>query len=287
MSAGAPTTLSIVIPALNESENMPALMAGLPLGELGALGWDVEVIVVDNASEDGTGDLARALGATVVEQPRRGYGNAYAAGFDAARGDIIATGDADLTYPFDHLPDLLRELVDGGVDFLTTDRLHRANAAAMKTSHAIGNAVLSTVSRALFGSAFRDSQSGMWIFRRSVWSSLDVRSPGMAFSQEIKNEAWRRGFTCREVPIEYRPRGGVVKLNATRDGLTNLAQLFAHRLRRPVDLASTSQDVVSTAIPAPASPLASQGPSIGGGAPRRVIDLREPQDATLASDGVS
>lgn len=226
-------TLSIVIPALNEAANLPAVTASVPVGELTAAGWLTEILVVDNASTDGTAEVARSLGATVVSQPRRGYGNAYHAGFSAATGDVIATGDADCTYPFDALPDLLRTLVDGDVEFMTTDRLGRRNRSAMKPSHRVANHALSALSRTLFGNGLRDSQSGMWVFRRYVWSGLDVRSTGMAFSQEIKNSATRAGFRCLEVPIEYRTRGGEAKLNALPDGMANLRQLFEHRFRGP------------------------------------------------------
>ena len=225
-------TLSVVIPALNEAENVPHVIACIPRDELSHAGWETEIIFVDNGSTDGTGDIAAALGAKVCVEPRRGYGNAYAAGFAAASGDVIATGDADCTYPFDALPQLLDLLVLRGLDFLSTDRLSRANRDAMKPSHVAGNHLLTLASRALFpASPFRDSQSGMWIFRREIWQDLDVRSPGMPFSQEIKNEAFLKGFICDETAIEYRPRGGVVKLHAARDGLRNASQLVAHRLR--------------------------------------------------------
>jgi len=224
--------LSVVIPALNEVVNIPRVMANVPRAELEAAGWDVEIIVVDNGSTDGTGDLARALGATVINQPLRGYGNAYRAGFAAARGTVIATGDADCTYPFDALPQLLDVLQVGDIDFLSTNRLGDSNRDAMKFSHVVGNHMLTFASRMLFPrSPFRDSQSGMWIFRREVWEALDVRSPGMPFSQEIKNEAFVKGFRCDELDIEYRSRGGVVKLNATRDGIRNACQLITHRAR--------------------------------------------------------
>lgn len=226
--------LSVVIPALNEVHNLESVIGSVPIDTLASAGWETEIIVVDNGSTDGTGDEARRLGARVVYQPHRGYGNAYAAGFGEARGDIVITGDADQTYPLDHSLELVNHLVENDLDFLTTDRLNHANRDAMKVSHSIGNRVLSMVSAALFGNGVRDSQSGMWIFRREVWPALDVRSTGMAFSQEIKNEAFRRGFRCGEVPIEYRPRGGEVKLNAVRDGWQNLMQLFEHRFRRPV-----------------------------------------------------
>ncbi|MFE2717900.1 glycosyltransferase family 2 protein [Streptomyces mirabilis] len=224
-------SLSIVIPALNEAENLSTVMGSIPHHELSAAGWRVEVIVVDNASTDDTADVARSLGAVVVSQPNRGYGNAYQAGFDAATGEVIATGDADCTYPFDALPHLLHILDARGVEFMTTNRLGLENRHAMKPSHTMANHALSALSRALFRNGLRDSQSGMWIFQRHVWKTIDVRSPGMAFSQEIKNAATRAGFRCLEVPIEYRVRGGEVKLNALPDGVANLRQLFSHKLR--------------------------------------------------------
>lgn len=226
-----PRKLSIVIPALNERVNLPRVLGTIPYSGLASLGWDLEVIVVDNASTDGTGEVAAALGARVVLQPVRGYGHAYHAGFAAATGDLIATGDADCTYPFDHLPGLLGTLADRQLDFLSTNRLGHGNREAMKPSHRIGNRVLTLISRLFFRSPFRDSQSGMWVFRRHVWHHLDLRSGGMPFSQEIKNEAYVRGFRCGETPIEYRIRGGDVKLHAVRDGLRNLSQLAAHRVR--------------------------------------------------------
>jgi glycosyltransferase involved in cell wall biosynthesis len=232
--------LSVVIPALNEHENMARVLASVPVERLRQQGWTTQIVVVDNGSTDGTGHLARDLGADVVEEPRRGYGNAYRTGFRHAQGDVIATGDADLTYPMDLLPDLLHTMDSRGVDFMTTNRLLRSNHNAMKTSHTLGNHLLSALSRSLFGHGFRDSQSGMWIFKRSVWAHLEVQSEGMAFSQEIKNEAHRQGFRCHETPIEYRPRGGTVKLNALSDGWGNLRQLLEHRNRSQVQSAPRS-----------------------------------------------
>ncbi|WP_330455737.1 glycosyltransferase family 2 protein [Streptomyces sp. NBC_00820] len=231
--------MSVVIPALNEAPNLPPLMETIPVAALTKAGWETEVVVVDNDSSDGTGELALALGARVVHQPERGYGNAYQAGFAAASGDVIATGDADLTYPFDALPALLTALEEHEIEFMSTNRLLQENSAAMKWSHMVANHALSRVSRMLFRNGLRDSQSGMWIFRKYVWQGIDVRSPGMAFSQEIKNAATLAGFRTAEVPIEYRKRGGDVKLNALPDGMANLRQLFQHRYRRP-HMASTA-----------------------------------------------
>ncbi|BBH15744.1 hypothetical protein Back2_00310 [Nocardioides baekrokdamisoli] len=223
--------LSVVIPALNEVDNLEAVIGSVPVAELAAAGWETEIVVVDNASTDGTGDEARRLGARVVEQPNRGYGNAYMAGFAEVSGDVVITGDADQTYPLDHAVALVNHLIANNLDFITCNRLGRENRDAMKPSHTVGNKVLSAISRVLFGNPIQDSQSGMWVFRRDVWATLDVRSSGMQFSQEIKNEAYASGARCGEVAIEYRPRGGEVKLNAWKDGLRNLWQLFEHRFR--------------------------------------------------------
>src|SRR3954452_386181 len=223
--------VSFVIPALNEQDNMPRVMSSIPRTELVANGVTHEVIVVDNGSTDDTFRIAAEAGARVVSQPKRGYGDAYFAGFDAANGAVVITVDADCTYPFDHTLTLLSELSARNLDFLSTNRLGRLNRRAMKPSHRYANHFLTAVSRALFGSPFRDSQSGMWIFRREVWQRLEVRSPGMAFSQEIKNEAYLRGFRCGETPIEYRLRGGQVKLNALADGVENVRQMIEHRMR--------------------------------------------------------
>lgn len=230
------STISVVIPALNERANVEEVIRSIPVAELGSHGWDTEILIVDNGSTDGTAELARAAGARVLVQPVKGYGNAYKAGFANAIGEVIATGDADLSYPFEILPRLLSLLQKERVDFLTTNRLLFADRQSMKTSHRFGNVVLTQSSRALLKLPFMDSQSGMWMFRRRILGSLDLRSGGMAFSQEIKHEAVARGFRCGEVPIDYRPRGGDVKLNPARDGLRNLGQIALHRLRteRPV-----------------------------------------------------
>ncbi len=224
------TTLSIVIPALNEAANLPRVIASIPMETLAQDGWETEVLIVDNGSTDGTGEVARELGAKVVVAESRGYGNAYMAGFAAATGELIATGDADCTYPFDALPTLLSSLVEMRVEFLTTNRLLRTNRHAIKRSHLLANHVLSAVSRALFQNGIHDSQSGMWVFRKYILAKLSVSSPGMAFSQEIKNAATSAGFRYLEVPIEYRRRGGDQKLEAVRDGLANVWQLVRHRV---------------------------------------------------------
>jgi glycosyltransferase involved in cell wall biosynthesis len=226
------TSVEVVIPALNEEASIAETIRSVPVGALRTCGYDVEVLIVDNGSTDRTAQFARQEGAHVLVQPVRGYGNAYKAGFANCNADIIATGDADLTYPFDMLPEVLAIFERLHLEFLSTDRLLTFNRDAMTRSHVVGNFLLSAMSHVLYTDLpFRDSQSGMWVFRRYVWDRSSVRSPGMAFSQELKVEAFRNGFRCAEIPIEYRTRGGQKKLRTVRDGARNASQLLAHRLR--------------------------------------------------------
>lgn len=241
-------TVSVVIPAYNEQENIPQTIAAIPVDRMRQAGFDVEVLVVDNGSTDRTGHVARSLGAKVIVQPVRGYGNAYKVGFANCSGDVIATGDADLTYPFEILPEAVSRLHREGLDFLTTNRLGSATGESMSRSHMWGNHALSAMTRALFAVPFRDSQSGMWIFQRHVLSKLRLRSGGMAFSQELKVEAYRNGFRCAEMPIAYYPRGGRTKNRTIVDGIGNLSQLIVSRLRPGVPLDSGVTTVTTDVV---------------------------------------
>ena len=118
------SSLSIVIPAHNEQDNIPLTLRSIPIDRLRAVGVDAEVLVVDNASTDDTSRIAVEHGARVIAQPVLGYGNAYKAGFANCRGDVIATGDADLTYPFEILPEALALFQAERLDFLSTNRLY-------------------------------------------------------------------------------------------------------------------------------------------------------------------
>lgn len=233
-------TLSIVIPALNEEKGIGPVIKSIPIKELKTLGYNVELMVIDNGSTDNTKHVARSHGATVITQPVRGYGNAYKAGFANASGEVIATGDADLTYPFEDLPKILKKMEKENLEFINTDRLSTLNPEAMLKTHVFGNWVLTTITKLLFNSPFKDSQSGMWIFKKYVWDSIHVLSSGMPFSQELKMEAHIKGFRCAEVPIEYRARVGEVKLNSINDAIGNVLHLFKKRLK------ATKKRVVST-----------------------------------------
>lgn len=225
--------LSVVIPALNEEQAIERVVKAIPVSELSEMGFEVQILVVDNGSEDRTAELARKAGAEVVVEPKRGYGRAYKTGFSNARGEIIATADADLTYPVEDIPRLVAALEAEGLDFLTTNRFSKMHQGAISSRNLFGNSVLNATTRLLFAINLRDSQSGMWVFRKELLNRLNLKSDGMPFSEELKIEACHFA-RCRwkEVPIEYRTRVGEVKLSGWRDGLYNLFYLFRKRLLR-------------------------------------------------------
>jgi glycosyltransferase involved in cell wall biosynthesis len=221
--------ISIVIPAHNEQGGIGPTLDNIPIDRLEKAGYEVEKIVVDNLCSDNTVAEARAHGAQIVVEPNKGYGNAYRAGFYYATGDIIATSDADFTYPLDYLPEMLEEMQRRNLDFLNTDRLAMLHPDAMLKTHVFANYVLTTTMKILYGTPFSDSQSGMWVFKRSIWPYLDVKSPGMPFSQEIKIEAHTKGFKCGEIPIEYRHRIGGAKISY-KDAYHVVGHLLSKRL---------------------------------------------------------
>lgn len=188
-----------------------------------------EVIVVDTASRDRTVEIAKAMGARIVHEPRRGYGRAYKTGFAAVQGDIIVTLDADLTYPAHRIPDFVRAITGQEADFASGDRLSRLPEGAMSGMHLLGNRLLTMTFRALYGFPIRDSQSGMWAFRRDLLTRLELLHNGMAFSEELKLEVIRGGFRFREIPIDYGARVGKRKIRSVRDAAANLAWLFRKR----------------------------------------------------------
>ena len=222
--------ITIVIPALNEEQAIGPVIKEVPIDELKRMGYVVEIMVIDNGSTDKTRYIANNHGAKVIVQPIKGYGNAYKAGFANATGDIIATGDADLTYPFGDLPKIIKKMEDEDLDFITTDRLTNLQPGSMSRSHYFGNIGFRSITKVLFGLPFKDSWSGMWIFKRSIWSKLNVKSSGMPLSLELKIEAYKKGFKCAEVPIVYRARMGETKLNTLKDGIGSIFYLLNKRI---------------------------------------------------------
>src|SRR5438132_1105648 len=219
--------VSVVIPCLNEAENIEQCV-DLAHGVLEEYGISGEVIVVDNGSDDGSGELARAAGATVIYEPRRGYGSAYLAGFSAARGDFIVMIDADLTYDFHDIPRFVDEL-DDGAEFVMGDRMQGIEPGAMPwLNRYIGNPILSGFLNLLFKTNVRDVHCGMRAFRRALLPRLDLHTTGMEFASEMVIRASKERLDIREFPIELHQRGGRSKLSPFRDGWRHLRLILVY-----------------------------------------------------------
>jgi glycosyltransferase involved in cell wall biosynthesis len=197
--------------------------------------WDLEIVIVDGYSKDKTREIAKEKGAKIILEKRKGYGRAYKTGMAQLNGEIIVTGDADATYPFDKIHEYIQQLINEDLDFITTDRFAKLHHGSMSVKHYFGNFVLATTLRILFLINLRDSQSGMWIFRKDILDKIQPLkdfNDGMPFSEEIKIEMFsNKKIKSKEIPSLLRAREGDVKIESFSDGWKNLKFLFKKRIK--------------------------------------------------------
>jgi len=225
VSAPSPA-VSVVIPCLNEAETIEECVRSARR-VLDEHQIDGEVIVVDNGSEDGSAHLASRAGAIVVDEPRRGYGSAYLAGFEWARGEYVLMVDADLTYDFEEIPRFIARL-DEGAGLVLGNRMQGIVPGAMGIVSRIGNPLLSGFLNLLYRTPVRDAHCGMRAARARVLRGLDLQSTGMEFASEMVIRAARRGVDIDEIPIKLHPRGGESKLSPFRDGWRHLKLMLVY-----------------------------------------------------------
>ncbi|MDV2496330.1 MAG: glycosyltransferase [bacterium] len=194
---------SIVIPALNERDNIGPLLQGLK-GVLDGLVPTWEVVVVDGGSTDGTVESARRMGAAVIVQTQPGYGGALKAGFEAARGEVVITMDADLS----HDPAVVRDLwaSRGEADLLIASRYVPGGRADMTVGRLALSRVLNVGFAWLLALPVKDLSSGFRLYHRSALERLPFKSRDFDVLVEILIHAYAEGFRVREVPFHYRPR---------------------------------------------------------------------------------
>ncbi len=215
--------ITVIIPCLNEEQGIESVLRRMPE-------FVDEVIVVDNGSTDRTSEVAKTFGAQVIREHVRGYGRSYKTGFASATGDIIVTLDGDHSYPPDAISYLLEAFLHLDVDFLNASRFPVRDRQSMSFKHKLGNLILSLAMSVLYLHWVSDSQSGMWVFRRSMLKGMKLVSDGMAFSEEIKIEALKNNrLRFAEISIMYSSRLGEIKLNPWRDGFYNLWFLIKKR----------------------------------------------------------
>ncbi|MFH0945045.1 MAG: glycosyltransferase family 2 protein [Planctomycetota bacterium] len=222
----------VVIPALNEERGIGKVLADLPSGEL------LEVIVVDNGSSDRTAEVARSLGARVIEEAERGYGAACLAGIAAAKEcDVVAFVDADYSDFPGELPELLAPIERGEADLVIGSRMiQKESRAALLPQARFGNWLSGLLLSRLFGAKVTDLGPFRAI-RSAALRALEMDDRRFGWTVQMQARAFARGFRVREVPVSYRPRIGKSKISGTlmgsfRAGMTILWTIGAEFLRR-------------------------------------------------------
>jgi len=201
--------VSILIPAYNERKTLPEV-----LGRLSQLkGLDLEVVIADDASTDGTPEW---LGAQLPDigwpvkivrhEVNRGKGAAVVSAFRASSGEIVVIQDADLEYDPSYIERLVAEIASGSAEVVYGSRLLTKGSVTHSRLYLCGNMFLTWIINRLCGSSMTDAYTGYKAFSRAVMASLGIESSGFEIEAEVSVKVAMRGFAYREVPIIYRAR---------------------------------------------------------------------------------
>ena len=200
--------VDVVLPTLDEAVALPAVLAGLPAG--------YRAVVVDNGSTDGSGHLANLLGATVVHEPRRGFGAACAAGLAAATADVVAFCDADGSLALADLPRVCGPVLRGEADLVLGARQPQGRGA-WPTHARLANRYLARRVQSATGAALTDL-GPMRAARRADLVALAVQDARFGWPLEQVLRAGAAGWRITEVAVPYRPRTGRSKVTGTVKG---------------------------------------------------------------------
>lgn len=217
-------SITVIIPCLDEEATVAKVV-----GDFRQALPSSRIIVVDNDSTDGTSSFARAAGATVVRESRRGKGFAVLRGFQMARdADLVLIVDGDDTYPAEAALTMIGE-VERGAEMVIGTRLTIPQAGVMSSVHSLGNRLFVALVRLLFGVRTKDLLSGYRVFTRRFLDVAALVAQGFEIEAELSLQALAHGFQVAEVPIAYRARpvSSRSKLNAWRDGRRILIALIA------------------------------------------------------------
>jgi len=225
--------LTVVLPCLNEAETLATCITKAQQS-MKELQIDGEVLVADNGSTDGSQQIARELGARVIDVPVKGYGSALLGGIAAARSEFVVMADADDSYDLSRLGPFVDGL-RGGADLVMGNRFLGgiARGAMPKLNRYLGNPVLTKVGRLLFRSPSGDFHCGMRAFRRSSIMSLGLRTAGMEFASEMVVRATLAKLRIVEVPVTLSADGRTraPHLRPWRDGWRHLRFLLLYSPR--------------------------------------------------------
>lgn len=202
------TRVDVVLPCLNEAGALPRVLAGLPEG--------YRAIVVDNGSQDGSADVARALGAHVVHEGRPGYGSACHRGLLEATADVVAFCDADASLDLRHLPAVCAAVLAGEADLVLGRRVP-VSAAAWPWHARLANRALAVPMSAAARTPLHDL-GPMRACRREALLALAILDRRSGYPLETVLRAARAGWRVREVPVPYESRVGRSKVTGTVRG---------------------------------------------------------------------
>jgi glycosyltransferase involved in cell wall biosynthesis len=205
----------VIIPAFNEERSICQVVQSIPRRAVS------EIIVVDNGSTDRTAQAARDAGATVLAEPRRGYGHACLRGIAHARAkrpEIIAFLDGDYSdYP-EELPRLLAPIEDEGYDLVIGSRMKgEREPGAMLPQAVVGNVIATFLIRLFWGYSFTDLGPFRAV-RSDALERMRMSDPTYGWTVEMQIKAARLGLRCTEVPVRYRKRIGESKVTGTLAG---------------------------------------------------------------------
>jgi len=214
--------VSVIIPTHNEAQAIARVLADLPPD------LTTEVIVVDSNSTDGTPEIARAAGARVIEEPRRGYGRACLTGLVAANcPDVVVFLDGDYSDRPSELPILLAPITAGRADITIGSRLHhRPAAGALPWHQAFGNRLAAGLIRLLFSKKYGLEISDLGPFRAGradALLALGLEETTYGWPPEMIIKGALAGFRVLEVPVSYHPRIGKSKIGGTLEGTVGAA----------------------------------------------------------------
>jgi glycosyltransferase involved in cell wall biosynthesis len=226
--------VSVIIPALNEAENIAALVRQMP--------WELirECIVVDNGSTDATAAEALAAGARLVNQPQRGYGRACAAGAAAAQGEILVFMDGDGSDVPAEMVQLLQPIQAGDYDFVIGSRMRGAREpGSMQISQIFAGWLAGVLLRLLYRVQYTDMGPFRAITREAL-SRLQMREQTYGWNLEMQMRAAQCGLRIREVPVSCRKRAG---------GVSKVAGSLSGSLRAALRITQTLLRVASNPVP--------------------------------------
>jgi hypothetical protein len=215
--------LSVVIPAYNEEGGIAQIIERVlsvrPRMKRSGVS-DLELIVVDDGSQDGTADIADQYSQVrlIRHLTNRGYGAALKTGFSHARGNLLGFLDADGTYPPEHFPDLCRVALNEEADLVIGSRMSGTDSE-MPLVRRIGNFVFANLVSLLGNHRVSDSASGMRVIRREALPRLYPLPDGLNFTPVMSTRALHENIRWCEVPIPYKERVGRSKLSVVRDGM--------------------------------------------------------------------